>query len=226
MRLLKLIGVLMDYPQDELWQYREELLDAADAQALTVRRRVDLRDFAQRLLDTDPLDAQDAWLSCFDRGRAMSLLLFEHIHGESRSRGQAMVDLQETYHRNGFELAAKELPDYLPLVLEYLSQRPAEEARDWLHQIHHIVGLLAARAGERGNPYAVLFEILVELAEGKLEIEVLRRRAGSEPRDDTAEVMDRVWEEEAVRFDSTVPDANCAPPRRPPAGSVAPQVLP
>lgn len=215
MSILKLIGVLMDYPQDELWEHRDELVAAADTIELSASRRRDLVAFVSGLLDTDTLTAQDDWLSLFDRGRSMSLLLFEHIHGESRDRGQAMVDLIETYRKNGYELASKELPDYLPLLLEYLSQRPVEEAQDWLHHVNHIVGLLAARAGERKSPYALLFEILVELAAGKLDIAVFRQRASEEPRDDTPEAMDQLWEEEAVRFGSEAPDENCSPGGRP-----------
>ena len=215
MSLLKLIGVLMDYPQDELWQHREELLAAAADTGLSKSRRTELVRFVQDLLDTDSLTAQDNWLSMFDRGRSMSLLLFEHIHGESRDRGQAMVDLIEAYRKNGYELSAKELPDYLPLLLEYLDQRPQEEARDWLHHVSHIIGLLAARAGERKSAYAVLFEILVEYATGKLDIASLRQRASEEPRDDTPEIMDQLWEEEAVRFGAEAPEENCASTKKP-----------
>ena len=223
MSMLKLIGVLMDYPQDEMWEHRDELLQAADAPELPPRRRKELAAFINGLLDTDTLVAQDDWLSLFDRGRSMSLLLFEHIHGESRDRGQAMVDLIETYRKNGFEMAAKELPDYLPLLLEYLSQQPVEETRDWLHHVSHIVGLLAARAGERNSPYALLFELLVEYSEGKLELASLRQRASEEPRDDTPEAMDQLWEEEAVRFGSEAPDDSCSPTGRP---KVRPQTSP
>jgi nitrate reductase delta subunit len=221
MSLLKLVGVLLDYPQDELWQHGDELLAAAADPALKGARREQLVAFTRDLLSQDPLAAQDQWLSLFDRGRSMSLLLFEHIHGESRDRGQAMVDLIEAYRKNGFELSAKELPDYLPLLLEYLDQRPQAEARDWLHHVSHIVGLLAARAGERKSPYAVLFEILVEFADGKLDLGALRQRASEEPRDDTPEVMDRLWEEEAVRFGAEAPDDNCSPPSRSPARPAA-----
>lgn len=205
MKLLKLIGVLMDYPQDELWAHGAELLAAAGDGAVSPTHRAKLLDFVRTLLGTDPLVAQDAWLSTFDRGRSMSLLLFEHIHGESRARGQAMVDLIDTYRMNGFELAAKELPDYLPLLLEYLAQRPPAEARDWLGHVNHIVGMLAARALERASPYAVLFALLGEIVESPLDLAPLRRRAQEEPRDDTAEVMDRLWEEEAVRFGGAPP---------------------
>lgn len=229
MSMLKLIGVLMDYPQDELWEHGDELQAAlaASASGLSSSRRRALQVFVTDLLANDPLEAQDAWLSLFDRGRSMSLLLFEHIHGESRDRGQAMVDLIEAYRKNGLHLSSKELPDYLPLLLEYLSQRPEEEARDWLHHVNHIVGLLAARAGERKSPYALLFEILVEYAVGKVELDSLRRRVSEEPRDDTPEAMDLVWEEEAVRFGAEAPGDDCSPPSRLPARPAAtPQVQP
>lgn len=221
MSLLKLVGVLLDYPQDELWQHGDELLDAAADPMLSGERRQQLVEFTRELLALEPLTAQDRWLAMFDRGRAMSLLLFEHIHGESRDRGQAMVDLIEAYRKNGFELSAKELPDYLPLLLEYLDRRPQAEARDWLHHVSHIVGLLAARAGERNSPYAVLFEILVEYADGKLDLGALRQRASEEPRDDTPEMMDRLWEEEAVRFGAEAPGDDCSPPTRSPARPAA-----
>jgi len=226
MSLLKLIGVLLDYPRDELWEHGPELLAACDDPALAPARQRQLRGFVQALLDSDPLDAQARGLGSFDRGRSMSLLLFEHIHGESRDRGQAMVDLVDTYRRNGFELDARELPDYLPLLLEFLAHRPQAEARDWLHHVGHIAGMLAARAAERELPHAVLLEILVEAGDGKVNLALLRQRASEEARDDTREAMDRLWEEEAVRFGSDAPAQDCAPPRRSPARPSHPEVQP
>ncbi len=226
MSLLKLIGVLLDYPRDELWEHGPELLAACDDPALAPARQRQLRGFVQALLDSDPLDAQARWLGSFDRGRSMSLLLFEHIHGESRDRGQAMVDLVDTYRRNGFELDARELPDYLPLLLEFLAHRPQAEARDGLHHGGHIAGMLAARAAERELPHAVLLEILVEAGDGKVNLALLRQRASEEARDDTREAMDRLWEEEAVRFGSDAPAQDCAPPRRSPARPSHPEVQP
>lgn len=215
MNLPGLLGLLMDYPEDALWANAAELRAAVASVAIGPRRREQLARFVDDLLAADPLQAQERWLATFDRGRAMSLLLFEHIHGESRDRGQAMVDLVDAYRRGGMEIDARELPDYLPLLLEYLDQRPAEEAVDWLSHIVHIVGLLAARAGERGSPYALLFELLVEQADAPLDLGVLRRRASAEPRDDSAAAMDQVWEEEAVRFGGQAPDATCASTPRP-----------
>ena len=225
MRLLKLISVLLDYPQDELWQHGDELLDAiSDEVTLPTPRRDALTAFVRELLQTDPLTAQDAWLQTFDRGRSMSLLIFEHIHGESRDRGQAMVDLIEAYRKNGFELSAKELPDYLPLLLEFLAHRPQNEVQDWLTHISHIVGMLAARAGERGSSYQVLFELLLVLADGKLDLTVLRQRASEEPRDDTPEEMDRLWEDEMVQFGTEAPDEDCKSTHRSPPSAATSQV--
>ena len=212
MNVLKLLSVLMDYPEDELWAHRAELLAAADDPGLSTAHRARLVAFARELLDSDSLAAQEAWLALFDRGRSMSLLLFEHIHGESRDRGQAMVDLIEAYRKNGFALAAKELPDYLPLLLEYLGQRPPAESADWLKHVSHIVALLGARAAERQAPYAVLFDILVEMGAGGPDLRALRDRAREEPRADPPETMDRLWEEEAVRFGAEAPGRDCAPP--------------
>jgi nitrate reductase molybdenum cofactor assembly chaperone NarJ/NarW len=220
MKQLKLIGLLLDYPKDELWQYREELIAATAEVELAPERSEQLAQFAIDLLSLDPMDAQERWLGLFDRGRSMSLLLFEHIHGESRDRGQAMVDLLQNYREHGFELSSRELPDYLPLVLEYLAQQPPEEGRDWLHHCGHILELLAARALERESPYGLLFQILVEFAGCDGDLALARKRAASEPRDDTPQAIDQVWEEEAVRFGNDAPPEDCAPPRRLPAGAV------
>lgn len=226
MKTLKLIGLLLDYPRDELWQHRDELLAAAVTADLPQDRQRQLAGFVAGLLELDPMEAQERWLALFDRGRAMSLLLFEHIHGESRDRGQAMVDLVETYRRAGFELDTRELPDYLPVVLEFLSQRPAAEVSDWLHHVGHILELLAARAAERGSPYALLLEVLVELAQGKVELGPMRARVANETRDDTPEAMDAVWEEEAVRFGVEAPAEDCQPPTRLPATTAHPGISP
>ncbi|QIL20319.1 nitrate reductase molybdenum cofactor assembly chaperone [Thermomonas sp. HDW16] len=228
MKLLKLMSVLLDYPGDELWQHGDELRAALDDPALSPKRQAQLRGFVDNLLASDPLEAQERWLGLFDRGRAMSLLLFEHIHGESRDRGQAMVDLLSTYRGHGFELGAKQLPDYLPVVLEYLSLRPTEEIRDWLAHVAHILELLAARAQERNSEYAAVLEVLVETAIGRVELDLLRKRVASEARDDTPEAMDRVWEEEAVRFGAEAPADDCNPPTRLPSGAkrVEPTVTP
>ena len=99
MSTLKLISALMDYPRDELWQHGDELRAAAKSISFD---RATLSHFVEELLSLEPMQAQERWLLLFDRGRSMSLLVFEHIHGESRDRGQAMVNLLEVYRQHGF----------------------------------------------------------------------------------------------------------------------------
>ena len=220
MKTLKLISVLLDYPRPELWQHADDIrAAAADPIVLSPAQRVALSGFVDDLLTQEPMDAEERWLALFDRGRAMSLLLFEHIHGESRDRGQAMVDLVETYRRAGFELGVRQLPDYLPLVLEFLSTRPVDEVADWLKHVGHILELLAARALERQSPYATLFACLVEIAQGQVDLDLMRRRVAGEERDDTDAAIDRIWEEEAVRFGPEAPADDCSPPSRLPQGA-------
>lgn len=198
MKLLKLIAVLLDYPQDELWAHGDELRQAVDDPALSLDRRAALLGFIDDLIATEPMDAQERWLGLFDRGRSMSLLLFEHIHGESRDRGQAMVDLRERYLAQGLEIAANELPDYLPLFLEYLSVLSPAQAAEELAQPGVILSALAERLEERGTPYAAPLRILADLAgAGGEAFEI----APPDDPDNLAQ-LDAAWEEEQVRFDT------------------------
>lgn len=156
--------------------------------------------FPARFSGSDPLDAQAAYSELFDRGRATSLLLFEHVHGESRDRGQAMVDLMAQYERHGLLLDSHELPDHLPLYLEYLAQLPEEEALGGLRDVAPILGLLSARLQQRESRYAVLFELLLKLANTQVDSQKVAEKIADEARDDTPQALDAVWEEEQVKF--------------------------
>ena len=149
----------------------------------------------------------------FDRSRSLALHLFEHVHGESRDRGQAMVDLRAMYDRAGLSIAANELPDYLPLFLEFLSVMPARAAASLLGEAVHVVAALQQRLAERGSAYAGVMAALASLAaspakRGAID-EVL---AVLKPEADSVEALDRQWEEEAVRFTAAgAPDGAGAP---------------
>ena len=164
MSLLKLIGVLLDYPRDELWEHGPELLAACDDPALAPARQRQLRGFVQALLDSDPLDAQARWLGSFDRGRSMSLLLFEHIHGESRDRGQAMVDLMEEYKRHGLQMVGDDLPDFVPLFLEFLAQLDEVASAPLLGDAVHVLAHIGRKLTANGSPYAPVFTVLERLS--------------------------------------------------------------
>ena len=225
---LVVISRLLEYPDADLWQHQNELFDVlatseklekADAQALGV--------FLRDLTAQDLLDAQAAYSELFDRGRATSLLLFEHVHGESRDRGQAMVDLLNQYEQHGLVLDSRELPDHLPLYLEYLAQLPESEAIGGLQDIAPILALLCARLQQRESRYAVLFEQLLKLANSALDEAKVAEKIADEARDDTPQALDAVWEEEQVKFfaDQGCGESDIAAHQRRFAGAVAPQYL-
>ncbi|MDX5435228.1 MAG: nitrate reductase molybdenum cofactor assembly chaperone [Halomonas sp.] len=210
MRSLRVLARLLDYPTEALQGAVGELIEALDAERrLPAVLRGDLMSWCQRISEADLLELQSEYVALFDKGRAHSLLLFEHVHGESRDRGQAMVDLIDEYKAAGFELDARELPDYLPLFLEYLSTRSDEEIGRWLGEIRHILALLTARLEERGADQALVTRALLALIDAEDDIEASRQAVASEKRDDTPEALDAVWEEEAVRF-SAKSDEDCA----------------
>lgn len=215
MQTLKLIAALLHYPQAELQAAAPWLTErVADSTELEPDQRAQLSDFLHHLASRDLLELQETYVETFDRGRACALHLFEHVHGESRDRGQAMVDLAQVYRRAGFEIAVAELPDYLPLFLEFLSTRPAAEARDWLTEVGHILGQLYARLAARDSPYAVLLAPLLSLAGLELAPEVLAEAAGA--RDDTPEALDQAWAEEPVSFGFGASPCPSLQPRRSP----------
>ncbi|MDG9850078.1 nitrate reductase molybdenum cofactor assembly chaperone [Klebsiella grimontii] len=194
MQILKAIGLLMEYPDEFLWQCKEEVLSM-------VRRDAPLLDdFAAAMLNAPLLDKQAEWCEVFDRGRATSLLLFEHVHAESRDRGQAMVDLLAQYEKAGLVLDCRELPDHLPLYLEYLSILPEAEAREGLQNVAPILALLGGRLKQRDTPWYLLFDALLNLAGSPLSSDSVTKQIKQETRDDTRQALDAVWEEEQVKF--------------------------
>lgn len=201
MSTLKVFAALLHYPDDALQRASGELMDALDADGLLAgERRAAVVGFIERLRQDDLLALQAEYVDTFDRGRARSLYVYEHLHGESRERGQAMVELKRLYRTHGFAIDGPELPDYLPLFLEFLSTRPLEEAVGWLEQIGEVLQLLHARLVLRASPYAAVLEPLVRLAGlGTNETEV-SARVSQERADDTPAALDRVWMEAPVTF--------------------------
>ncbi|MGH8548435.1 MAG: nitrate reductase molybdenum cofactor assembly chaperone [Methylococcales bacterium] len=201
MNTLKVISALLCYPDGALFEHREEL--AAEIREEAVIPEVDqiaLIRFMDDLCAKTLLDAQSEYVETFDRSRSLSLLLFEHVHGESRDRGQAMVDLMKVYEDNGFEIAVRELPDFIPLFLEYLSQRPEAEIIEGLGDVQHILALLQARLENRQNHYSVLFSALLNLIQANVDMDTIQKEVSGESRDDSPEALDKVWEEEMVTF--------------------------
>ena len=131
MQILKVLSRLMSYPDTELLAHANELIGAIQsAKEISPPMRTKLVELVEFLSGQELMDAQECYVALFDRGRSLSLLLFEHVHGESRDRGQAMVDLMALYQEQGFNISVKELPDYIPLYLEFLAQGDAMDARE------------------------------------------------------------------------------------------------
>ena len=214
MNSLHLLSLLLQYPTPELQaacgDIRERLAADPLLPADTVKR---LHPLLTRLASSDIYDAQEAYVELFDRGRAHSLHLFEHVHGESRDRGQAMVDLRQRYLDIGLEPTGNELPDYLPQFLDYCSTLPEAEARDALAEPGVVLVALSGRLTERESDYAPLFSLLCDIAE--VEIDEEGQKALS-PVNDPAdlEALDKQWAEEEIRFTAeAAPNPNAACPQ-------------
>lgn len=161
MLLYKILSALMDYPKEPLVQALPEIRQYLAAAPETEH---ELEPLLEYLEQSSLIKTQENYVATFDRTPSHSLHLFEHIHGESRDRGQAMVDLMEEYKRHGFEVTSAELPDYIPLFLEFLSQLPEEEALNLLNEAIHIMAAIGKRLEENQSAYAALFVVLRQIA--------------------------------------------------------------
>jgi nitrate reductase delta subunit len=159
------LGALLTYPGRELLAALPEIAGVLESSRLVGPvQKQRLADLVSELRRADPYELEERYVALFDRGRATSLHLFEHVHGDSRERGQAMVDLGRLYERAGFHLAETELPDYLPAVLEYLSCRPIGEAREMVGDCAHILRAVGERLAGRGSRYAAVFDAVLNAA--------------------------------------------------------------
>lgn len=207
---LKALSALLTYPSADLQAAAPDIGPALEAEGLLpAPARAALGQLLDELATRDLMDLQERFVLLFDRSRTLSLNLFEHIHGEGRERGQAMVDLLEMYRAGGFEPVGPELPDHLPILLEFLSQRPLAEARETLADAGHVIVALADRLERRGTPYAAVMRAVVALTAVPAAADLLAALAAV-PDDDPEDLaaLDAVWEETQVTFGPD-PNAGC-----------------
>jgi len=158
--LLNVYSCLLTYPDAELLAALPELeqaLQQADALA-------GVQPLLALLQANDLISLQENYVATFDRNPSHSLHLFEHVHGESRDRGQAMVDLVDEYRNAGFDVVDSELPDYVPLFLEFLSLLPAEKALTLLDDAIHVLAHIGKNLARNESPYHLVFKGLEALA--------------------------------------------------------------
>jgi nitrate reductase delta subunit len=199
-RTLRSLAALLGYPSAELQAHIPELRDALAAEGvLPLSARQRLAPLMDRLETADLLDLQAAYSDLFDRSRSLSLHLFEHVHGDSRERGQAMIDLGQQYLSRGFLLASAELPDFIPVFVEFASCLSPAEARETLAEPAHVFAALEDRLNRRDSPYAAVLGALIAASNAKPDREALAELDSRAPSDDPARI-DEEWEEKAVTF--------------------------
>jgi nitrate reductase delta subunit len=210
MIVLRALSALLSYPRDDLRQALPEIADAIhNSPLVATREREGLMALIEELAAGDLLETEERYVELFDRGRATSLHLFEHLHGESRDRGDAMVELKRLYEHAGFELSTGELPDYLPVVLEYLSCRDLAEARDVLSDCAHLLKVIARALMTRNSAYASVMQALLVIA-GEAPVDIR-----SVPRVyESVENLDRDWFEEPA-FGDGIPTGGRRAPNAP-----------
>lgn len=209
-RTFKALSLILSYPTTELQAAMPEISGvlAADTRLTAAARRA-LRPLLDDLRDKDIYDLEESYVLLFDRSRTLSLNLFEHVHGESRARGGAMVDLIETYRAGGFEPATSELPDHLPMLLEFLATQPAADAHEILADAAHILAALGERLARRQSAYAPVFSALLQIAGASADSGAVAELL-AEPEDDPNDLaaLDEVWEESEILFGPD-PNAGC-----------------
>lgn len=203
MKTFQILSLLLSYPTAELQAGGSALGNVLKKEKmLSSKRTKALCGLIDELCQGDLLDVQEGYVTLFDRNRALSLHLFEHVHGESRDRGQSMVDLKDRYLEKGLKLEGAELPDYLPVFLEFLSTLPAEEGRALLLEPLHIIAAIRTRLTERKSTYAEIFLALEDLAGKQAPLEkvdiILKKEPDIDPNNQAA--LDAAWEEQEVRF--------------------------
>ncbi|MGH6737988.1 MAG: nitrate reductase molybdenum cofactor assembly chaperone [Bradyrhizobium sp.] len=192
MLVFRAFSALLSYPTEAMRSALEEIADVIRTTPLVApAQRPALLELIAELGHGSQLEAEERYVDLFDRGRALSLNLFEHVHGESRDRGEAMVELKQIYQSAGFELSARELPDYLPVLLEYLSCRDIAEAREMLADCAQVLTTIGRSLIARRSRYAAVLQALLVVA-GEKPIDA----AKIPPVRERAEALDREWIEQ------------------------------
>ncbi len=197
-RRFRILSALLHYPDEALRAALPEIAQALLASGFTDRHARALGRLARRLAAGELLDRQETFSALFDRGRSCSLNLFEHVHGDTRNRGPAMVALVEAYHAAGWAPPTNELPDYLPLFFEFLAVAPEQMTRDLLTQAAPILDQLHARLAGRGTADSRAYAAVIAAALAEAGRAPEAPPAPAE--DDDFEAIDREWEAAPVTF--------------------------
>ncbi|MEZ0605559.1 nitrate reductase molybdenum cofactor assembly chaperone [Paraburkholderia sp. IW21] len=202
----RVLAALLSYPDASLRMALPELAIALLRDTmLSAEHRDAVFALTADLQQGDPLDAEARYVDTFDRGRRTSLHLFEHVHGDSRDRGPAMIDLRQTYAQEGLLLAPGELPDYLPVVLEFASTQPYEVAREFLAEMAHLLQSIHAALARQQSLYAAVVAAALDLAGEPVQLPETVPEAPAEA------PLDEYWAEPVVFDGCSAAGQNAAP---------------
>ncbi|MEM5315677.1 nitrate reductase molybdenum cofactor assembly chaperone [Paraburkholderia sp. JHI869] len=165
MSIYPVLSALLDYPEEPLLDALDEIEAALVTVPIGAFALQELAPLIAALRERSLVESQEAYVATFDRNPRHSLHLFEHVHGESRARGQAMVDLLDEYRTHGLDMATSELPDYVPLFLEVLGLIGEDEASALLGEAIHVLAALGNQLEKSESPYAGIFTVLCELSD-------------------------------------------------------------
>ncbi len=195
MKTFKVLSVLLSYPQADWIEHCDELEQVLLQEKILSKQKLKgLSELIERLKTTDLIELQERYVATFDRGASHSLHLFEHIHGESRDRGQAMIDLLEMYNANGLDVGTSDLPDYLPVFLEFLSTQNIKVAAHFLGETQKVLMLIRERLAKKDLDFKHVFAALIEVADGKVNRKEIKKIVAAE-KEETFTDVDADWVE-------------------------------
>lgn len=197
MRTLRVLSRLLAYPSAENIGYMPDLQKVLTEDGFLKPKTLKiLCAFMDELAVTDMMELQEQYVELFDRGRTHCLHLYEHVHGESRFRGQAMIDLSNRYKEKGLHIGVSELPDYLPLFLEFISICPPEEGLQTLSQAAPVIAVIGEKLKRSKSGYASVFAAIVELSGAKLkDVDIKKAADAALPNIKTLDELDEQWQE-------------------------------
>lgn len=161
MQIYKLLSVLLEYPDQELIDHLPEIRDQVGHMIdMDNTERVALQDFLRHIESSSLTELQADYVKTFDLTAEHSLHLTHHLFGDDKNRGPALIDLGELYRDYGVEVVTNELPDYLPLILEFAAYLDDNEAMVFLSDANKVLGVLANNLEKADSPYAALLSIV------------------------------------------------------------------
>lgn len=223
MRSLRVLSRLLVYPKADNFEQMDGLKEVlVEDGFLKGKPLKNLLAFIDEQKSKSLMDAQESYVELFDRGRAHCLHLFEHVHGESRFRGQAMIDLADRYAEKGLEIGVGELPDYLPVFLEYISTCEPEEGLETLAQAAPVIATIGEKLKRQKSGYASVFKAIVELSGAKLnKAEISKAADAALPNIQTLDDLDKEWEEPEAFGGAADCGTACSPMPLEPASKAA-----